>query len=206
MKKTTFNLQTHYREHEAEAFLENFPEEIDPPPHHPEVAVGHEVLLAREVHAVRDEREAVAVHLPAARVRRRVQRHDHQVLQELPRALAGPEALQEHVQHGPRLRPRRVQRRQDHRVAGPPHRRRRQDSLQTPVLAVLHGRTQQQQQQLQVSLIAYSLAIAAPWSTWNHRILACTEFSLRPCLGSKVMECIDGTRIPHYLILNSGGF
>jgi hypothetical protein len=28
---------------------------------------------------------------------------------------------------------------------------------------------------------------------------------IRACLGSKVMEWIEGTRIPYYLILNSEG-
>jgi hypothetical protein len=28
---------------------------------------------------------------------------------------------------------------------------------------------------------------------------------LRACLGLKVMECIEGARIPYYLILNSEG-
>jgi hypothetical protein len=145
LKCSEFRTDTHignkkfrmtYRENEAVSLLKHLPEEINPPPHHLEVPIAHEVLLSGEVHATGDECEAVPVYLLAARVRRHVQRHDDQVVQERPGALADPEAFQEDVNHRPGLRPRRVQRRQDHGVLR--HRRCAQDSLQPRVLTVLH--------------------------------------------------------------------
>lgn len=67
-------------EDEAEPLLEYLPEEVDAAPHHFQVPVGHEVLLAREVDAVRGHGQAVRVDLLAPAVGGVVEGYDDEVV------------------------------------------------------------------------------------------------------------------------------